>query len=47
DRRACCIGTARTTRAGRLNMLYRDRRAHDRTTRLIEAEARMSREAWG
>ncbi|GKB48994.1 hypothetical protein Tco_0899747, partial [Tanacetum coccineum] len=33
--------------AGRLNMLYRDRRAHARTTRLMEAEARMSREAWG
>ncbi|GJX23722.1 hypothetical protein Tco_0228167 [Tanacetum coccineum] len=32
--------------AGRLNMLYNDRRAHARTTRLIEAEARMSREAW-
>ncbi|GJS02425.1 putative reverse transcriptase domain-containing protein [Tanacetum coccineum] len=33
--------------AGRLNMLYRDRRAHARTARLIETEARMSREAWG
>ncbi|GKF06424.1 hypothetical protein Tco_0037092, partial [Tanacetum coccineum] len=33
--------------AGRLNMLYRDRRAHARTTRLMEAEARLSREAWG
>ncbi|GKF93624.1 hypothetical protein Tco_0283324 [Tanacetum coccineum] len=33
--------------AGRLNMLYRDRRAHARTARLIEAKARMSREAWG
>ncbi|GKD93965.1 hypothetical protein Tco_1373802, partial [Tanacetum coccineum] len=32
--------------AGRLNMLYRDRRAHARTARLIEAEARMYREAW-
>ncbi|GKE69346.1 hypothetical protein Tco_1527418, partial [Tanacetum coccineum] len=32
---------------GRLNMLYRDRRAYTRTARLIEAEARMSREAWG
>ncbi|GJV75621.1 zf-CCHC domain-containing protein [Tanacetum coccineum] len=31
--------------AGRLNMLFRDRRAHARTARLIEAEARMSREA--
>ncbi|GJS36679.1 hypothetical protein Tco_0535061 [Tanacetum coccineum] len=27
--------------AGRLNMLYRDRRAHARTARLMEAEARM------
>ncbi|GKB31408.1 hypothetical protein Tco_0870809 [Tanacetum coccineum] len=33
--------------AGRLNMLYKDRRAHARTVRLIEAEARMSQEAWG
>ncbi|GKF28787.1 hypothetical protein Tco_0095129, partial [Tanacetum coccineum] len=33
--------------AGRLNILYRDRRAHARTTRLMEAEAKMSREAWG
>ncbi|GJS26565.1 hypothetical protein Tco_0487185 [Tanacetum coccineum] len=33
--------------AGRLNMLYRDRCAHARTARLMEAEARMSREAWG
>ncbi|GKB51777.1 hypothetical protein Tco_0902530 [Tanacetum coccineum] len=33
--------------AGRLNMLYRDRRAHARTARLVEAMARMSREAWG
>ncbi|GJV15614.1 hypothetical protein Tco_1360937 [Tanacetum coccineum] len=33
--------------AGRFNMLFRDRRAHARTDRLIEAEARMSREAWG
>ncbi|GKD44501.1 hypothetical protein Tco_1269146 [Tanacetum coccineum] len=32
---------------GRLNMLYKDRRAHARTTRLMEAEARMSQEAWG
>ncbi|GKA41032.1 hypothetical protein Tco_0733625 [Tanacetum coccineum] len=28
--------------AGRLNMLYRDRRVHARTARLIETEARMS-----
>ncbi|GJY10841.1 hypothetical protein Tco_0379026 [Tanacetum coccineum] len=33
--------------AGRLNMLYRDRHAHARTARLMETEARMSREAWG
>ncbi|GJR04686.1 hypothetical protein Tco_0527670 [Tanacetum coccineum] len=33
--------------AGRLNMLFRDRRAHARTARLIETEARMSREGWG
>ncbi|GKD92456.1 hypothetical protein Tco_1372293 [Tanacetum coccineum] len=32
---------------GRLNMLFRDRRAHARTARLMETEARMSREAWG
>ncbi|GJS80434.1 retrovirus-related pol polyprotein from transposon TNT 1-94 [Tanacetum coccineum] len=33
--------------AGRLNMLFRDRRTHARTARLMETEARMSREAWG
>ncbi|GKA60813.1 hypothetical protein Tco_0760220 [Tanacetum coccineum] len=33
--------------AGRLNMLYRDRRAHDRTALLMEREARMSRDTWG
>ncbi|GJU24022.1 hypothetical protein Tco_1162643 [Tanacetum coccineum] len=33
--------------AGQLNMLFRDRRAHPRTARLMETEARMSREAWG
>ncbi|GKC26590.1 hypothetical protein Tco_1033884, partial [Tanacetum coccineum] len=33
--------------AGRLNMLYRDRCAHARTARLMEAEARISQEAWG
>ncbi|GKB53034.1 hypothetical protein Tco_0903787, partial [Tanacetum coccineum] len=33
--------------AGRLNMLYKDRRVHAHTARLIEAEDRMSREAWG
>ncbi|GJR93381.1 hypothetical protein Tco_0265555 [Tanacetum coccineum] len=33
--------------AGRVNMLFRDRRAHAHTRLLIETEARMSREAWG
>ncbi|GJW36169.1 hypothetical protein Tco_0059089, partial [Tanacetum coccineum] len=32
--------------AGRLNMLFRDRRPHAHTHFLIETEARMSREAW-
>ncbi|GKB06806.1 putative reverse transcriptase domain-containing protein [Tanacetum coccineum] len=31
----------------RVNMLFRDRRAHSRTARLMEIEVRMSREAWG
>nr|GFD62206.1 hypothetical protein [Tanacetum cinerariifolium] len=31
---------------GRLNMLFRDRRAHAYTRLLMEAEARISREAW-
>nr|GFB84846.1 hypothetical protein [Tanacetum cinerariifolium] len=31
---------------GRLNMLFRDRRAHVYTRHLMETEARMSREAW-
>ncbi|GJQ97006.1 hypothetical protein Tco_0008145 [Tanacetum coccineum] len=39
--------TERQLLAGRLNMLFRDRRTHARTARLIEAEARISREAWG
>ncbi|GJW11994.1 hypothetical protein Tco_1577821 [Tanacetum coccineum] len=39
--------TERQLMAGRLNMLYRDRRTHARTTLLMEREARMSREAWG
>ncbi|GJS68020.1 hypothetical protein Tco_0682585, partial [Tanacetum coccineum] len=34
--------TKRQLMAGRLNMLYRDRRAHARTARLMEAEARMT-----
>ncbi|GKB68170.1 hypothetical protein Tco_0929582 [Tanacetum coccineum] len=41
------ILTERQLMAGRLNMLYRDRHAHARTARLMEAEARMAREAWG
>nr|GFB81500.1 hypothetical protein [Tanacetum cinerariifolium] len=32
--------------AGRLNVLFRDRRAHAYTHQLMETEARMSREAW-
>nr|GFD08343.1 hypothetical protein [Tanacetum cinerariifolium] len=32
--------------AGRLNMLFRDRRAYAYTCHLMETEARMSREAW-
>nr|GFB69316.1 hypothetical protein [Tanacetum cinerariifolium] len=32
--------------AGRLNMLFRDKRAHAYTRHLMETEARMSREAW-
>ncbi|GKE22171.1 hypothetical protein Tco_1433683 [Tanacetum coccineum] len=39
--------TERQLMAGQLNMLYRDRRAHARTTLLMEREARMSQEAWG
>nr|GFC67455.1 hypothetical protein [Tanacetum cinerariifolium] len=38
--------TERQLLAGRLNMLFRDRRAHAYTCQLMEAEARMSREAW-
>nr|GEZ50815.1 putative reverse transcriptase domain-containing protein [Tanacetum cinerariifolium] len=38
--------TERQLLAGRLNMLFRDRRAHAHTRLLMEAEARMSREAW-
>ncbi|GJS15299.1 putative reverse transcriptase domain-containing protein [Tanacetum coccineum] len=37
--------TGRQLLDGRLNMLFRDRRAHARTARLMETEARMSREA--
>nr|GEW57286.1 hypothetical protein [Tanacetum cinerariifolium] len=32
--------------SGRVNMLYRDRRDHARTARLMETEARLSRQAW-
>ncbi|GKA86834.1 hypothetical protein Tco_0808545, partial [Tanacetum coccineum] len=39
--------TKRQLMAGRLNMLYRDRRVHARTSLLMEKESRMSREAWG
>ncbi|GKA51960.1 hypothetical protein Tco_0745156 [Tanacetum coccineum] len=37
--------TERQLLAGRLNMLFSDRRAHACTARLMEAEARMSRES--
>ncbi|GKD75935.1 hypothetical protein Tco_1334217 [Tanacetum coccineum] len=39
--------TERQMVTSRVNMLVRDRRAHARTARLMEIEARMSREAWG
>nr|GFC00956.1 hypothetical protein [Tanacetum cinerariifolium] len=38
--------TERQLLAGRLNMLFRDRRAHAYTRHLMETEARMSRKAW-
>nr|GEZ46854.1 retrovirus-related Pol polyprotein from transposon TNT 1-94 [Tanacetum cinerariifolium] len=38
--------TERQLLAGRLNMLFRDIRAHAYTRHLMETEARMSREAW-
>nr|GEY24130.1 hypothetical protein [Tanacetum cinerariifolium] len=38
--------TERQMLAGRLNMLFMDKRAHAYTRQLMEAEARMSREAW-
>nr|GFB17944.1 hypothetical protein [Tanacetum cinerariifolium] len=38
--------TERQLLAGRLNMLFRDRRAHAYTHQLMEIEAKMSREAW-
>ncbi|GJZ71830.1 hypothetical protein Tco_0635681 [Tanacetum coccineum] len=37
----------RSLMSGRLNMLFRDRCAHTRTSLLMEREARLSREAWG
>ncbi|GKE48946.1 hypothetical protein Tco_1480204, partial [Tanacetum coccineum] len=33
--------------AGRLNMLFRDRRAHAHTARLMETKVKISRDAWG
>nr|GFB08043.1 hypothetical protein [Tanacetum cinerariifolium] len=38
--------TERQLLAGRLNMLFRDRRAHTYTRHLMKTEGRMSREAW-
>nr|GFD33861.1 hypothetical protein [Tanacetum cinerariifolium] len=38
--------TERQLLASRLNMLFRDRRAHAYTRQLMETEAKMSREAW-
>nr|GFC13040.1 hypothetical protein [Tanacetum cinerariifolium] len=38
--------TERQLLAGRLNMLFRDRRAHTYKRQLMETEARISREAW-
>nr|GFA75873.1 hypothetical protein [Tanacetum cinerariifolium]GFA84548.1 hypothetical protein [Tanacetum cinerariifolium] len=38
--------TERQLLAGRLNMLFRDRRAHAYTRHLMETEARLSQEAW-
>ncbi|GJX02735.1 hypothetical protein Tco_0188651 [Tanacetum coccineum] len=37
--------TGRQLLAGRLNMLFRDRRTHARTAKIMETEARISREA--
>ncbi|GKD22938.1 hypothetical protein Tco_1224641 [Tanacetum coccineum] len=36
----------RSLMSGQLNLLRRDRRAHARIARLMESEARLSREAW-
>nr|GFB59678.1 hypothetical protein [Tanacetum cinerariifolium] len=38
--------TERQLLAGRLNMFFRDRRAHAYTRHLMETEVRISREAW-
>ncbi|GKD27511.1 hypothetical protein Tco_1233725 [Tanacetum coccineum] len=40
------VQSQRQLLAGRLNMLFRDRRVHAHTCFLMETEARMSREAW-
>ncbi|GJW68355.1 hypothetical protein Tco_0122779 [Tanacetum coccineum] len=37
----------RSLMSGQFNMLLRERCAHAHTARLIEAETRLSREAWG
>ncbi|GJZ57202.1 putative reverse transcriptase domain-containing protein [Tanacetum coccineum] len=37
----------RSLMSSRLNMLFRDRRAHARTALLMEREARLSRKVWG
>nr|GFC14728.1 hypothetical protein [Tanacetum cinerariifolium] len=39
--------TERQLLVGRLNMLFKDRRAHAYTRQLMKTEASMSREAWG
>ncbi|GJW59061.1 hypothetical protein Tco_0105792 [Tanacetum coccineum] len=41
------VQDGRSLMSGRLNMLFRDRRAHARTALLMKREARLSREAWG
>nr|GFD39019.1 hypothetical protein [Tanacetum cinerariifolium] len=38
--------TERQLLAGRLNVLFKDRRAHVYTRQLMETDAKMSREAW-
>ncbi|GKB35222.1 hypothetical protein Tco_0880164 [Tanacetum coccineum] len=39
--------TERQMVTSQVNMLFRDRRAHARTAKLMDIEAKMSREAWG